>query len=65
MFQNPVLVVGDVMLDRHVHGQVRRISPEAPVPVVSLMGEIPRGSNSSRSWPPRESSDSPSSAIQS
>jgi D-beta-D-heptose 7-phosphate kinase / D-beta-D-heptose 1-phosphate adenosyltransferase len=40
MFQNPVLVVGDVMLDRHVHGQVRRISPEAPVPVVSLVGEI-------------------------
>ena len=39
MFQNPVLVVGDVMLDRHVHGQVRRISPEAPVPVVSLLGE--------------------------
>jgi len=40
MFQNPVLVVGDVMLDRHVHGQVRRISPEAPVPVVSLVGEV-------------------------
>ncbi|MDR3622640.1 MAG: D-glycero-beta-D-manno-heptose 1-phosphate adenylyltransferase [Paludisphaera borealis] len=40
MFQNPVLVVGDVMLDRHVHGQVRRISPEAPVPVVSLLGEV-------------------------
>jgi len=40
MFQNPVLVVGDVMLDRHVHGQVRRISPEAPVPVVSLIGEV-------------------------
>ncbi|MHB1558790.1 MAG: D-glycero-beta-D-manno-heptose 1-phosphate adenylyltransferase [Isosphaeraceae bacterium] len=35
----PVLVVGDVMLDRHVHGHVRRISPEAPVPVVSLLGE--------------------------
>jgi D-beta-D-heptose 7-phosphate kinase / D-beta-D-heptose 1-phosphate adenosyltransferase len=40
MFKIPVLVIGDVMLDRHVHGQVRRISPEAPVPVVSLMGEI-------------------------
>ncbi len=40
MFHNPVLVVGDVMLDRHVHGQVRRISPEAPVPVVSLLGEV-------------------------
>ena len=39
MFDIPVLVVGDVMLDRHVHGHVRRISPEAPVPVVSLVGE--------------------------
>ena len=35
----PVLVVGDVMLDRHVHGHVSRISPEAPVPVVNLAGE--------------------------
>jgi D-beta-D-heptose 7-phosphate kinase / D-beta-D-heptose 1-phosphate adenosyltransferase len=40
MFDIPVLVVGDVMLDRHVHGLVRRISPEAPVPVVSLAGEV-------------------------
>jgi D-beta-D-heptose 7-phosphate kinase / D-beta-D-heptose 1-phosphate adenosyltransferase len=40
MFDIPVLVVGDVMLDRHVHGHVRRISPEAPVPVVSLVGEV-------------------------
>ncbi|MCC7241869.1 MAG: D-glycero-beta-D-manno-heptose-7-phosphate kinase [Acidobacteria bacterium] len=29
-----VLVVGDVMLDRFLVGQVSRISPEAPVPVV-------------------------------
>ena len=29
-----ILVVGDVMLDRYVHGQVARISPEAPVPVL-------------------------------
>ena len=29
-----VLVLGDVMLDRYVHGEVRRISPEAPIPVV-------------------------------
>jgi D-beta-D-heptose 7-phosphate kinase/D-beta-D-heptose 1-phosphate adenosyltransferase len=40
MFDVPVMVVGDVMLDRHVHGHVRRISPEAPVPVVSLAGEV-------------------------
>ncbi len=31
-----VLVVGDVMLDRYCWGSVRRISPEAPVPVVNL-----------------------------
>jgi len=29
-----VLVVGDVMLDRYWFGQVSRISPEAPVPIV-------------------------------
>lgn len=29
-----VLVLGDVMLDRYVHGDVRRISPEAPIPVL-------------------------------
>jgi rfaE bifunctional protein kinase chain/domain len=31
-----VLVVGDVMLDRYWWGNVKRISPEAPVPVVDL-----------------------------
>lgn len=30
------LVVGDVMLDRYVFGDVERISPEAPVPVVRV-----------------------------
>ncbi len=34
--QARVLVVGDVMLDRYWHGQVDRISPEAPVPVVRV-----------------------------
>jgi len=29
-----LLVVGDVMLDKYIHGAVERISPEAPVPVV-------------------------------
>jgi D-beta-D-heptose 7-phosphate kinase/D-beta-D-heptose 1-phosphate adenosyltransferase len=29
-----ILVVGDVMLDQYVWGEVERISPEAPVPVV-------------------------------
>ncbi len=32
----PVLVVGDVMLDNYWWGEVDRISPEAPVPVVRL-----------------------------
>jgi D-beta-D-heptose 7-phosphate kinase/D-beta-D-heptose 1-phosphate adenosyltransferase len=31
-----VLVVGDIMLDRYWWGSVKRISPEAPVPVVDL-----------------------------
>jgi D-beta-D-heptose 7-phosphate kinase/D-beta-D-heptose 1-phosphate adenosyltransferase len=34
-----VLVVGDVMLDVNLWGRVRRISPEAPVPVVELERE--------------------------
>ena len=34
-----VLVVGDVMLDRYWIGDVSRISPEAPVPVVRVSGE--------------------------
>jgi D-beta-D-heptose 7-phosphate kinase/D-beta-D-heptose 1-phosphate adenosyltransferase len=29
-----IIVVGDVMLDHYIMGRVRRISPEAPVPVV-------------------------------
>ena len=34
-----VLIVGDVMIDRYLRGNVTRISPEAPVPVVNLEGE--------------------------
>lgn len=34
-----VLVVGDVMLDRYVSGEVHRISPEAPVPVLTVGSE--------------------------
>jgi D-beta-D-heptose 7-phosphate kinase/D-beta-D-heptose 1-phosphate adenosyltransferase len=34
-----VLVLGDVMLDRFIWGAVRRISPEAPVPVVEVETE--------------------------
>jgi D-beta-D-heptose 7-phosphate kinase/D-beta-D-heptose 1-phosphate adenosyltransferase len=31
-----VLVLGDVMLDRFIYGSVERISPEAPVPVMTV-----------------------------
>jgi rfaE bifunctional protein kinase chain/domain len=37
-----VLVVGDVMLDRYWFGEVSRISPEAPVPVVLISSEEQR-----------------------
>lgn len=34
-----ILVVGDVMLDKYLIGEVERISPEAPVPVVHIKKE--------------------------
>jgi D-glycero-beta-D-manno-heptose-7-phosphate kinase len=38
----PVMVVGDVMLDRFIVGRVTRISPEAPVPIVRFQSEYAR-----------------------
>lgn len=42
-----VLVVGDLMLDRYWQGEVERISPEAPVPIVGInrehIRELPGG----------------------
>lgn len=35
-----ILVVGDAMLDRYVYGQVKRISPEAPVPILTVDREV-------------------------
>jgi rfaE bifunctional protein kinase chain/domain len=35
----PLLVVGDLMVDRYIRGQVQRLSPEAPVPVVDVRSE--------------------------
>ncbi len=32
----PVLVIGDVMLDAYIWGNVDRVSPEAPVPIVNV-----------------------------
>jgi len=33
---DPLLVIGDVGIDRYTRGRVSRISPEAPVPVVEV-----------------------------
>jgi D-beta-D-heptose 7-phosphate kinase/D-beta-D-heptose 1-phosphate adenosyltransferase len=35
----PLLVVGDLMVDRYIRGNVHRLSPEAPVPVVDVRHE--------------------------
>jgi rfaE bifunctional protein kinase chain/domain len=34
-----VLVIGDLMIDRYIHGNASRLSPEAPVPVVNIQNE--------------------------
>lgn len=39
MGKNPVMIIGDIMLDHYVFGGVERISPEAPVPVVTVEKE--------------------------
>ena len=49
--QATVLCVGDIMLDRYIYGDVSRISPEAPVPVMRLnstremLGGVGNGAN--------------------
>lgn len=40
--EKKVLVIGDLMLDRYLIGDVQRISPEAPVPVVLLKQQSDR-----------------------
>ncbi len=35
-----VLVVGDAMLDRYVYGAVNRVSPEAPIPIISVERDV-------------------------
>lgn len=37
-----IIIVGDAMLDEFIWGKVRRISPEAPVPVVEVIEETYR-----------------------
>ncbi len=34
-----ILVIGDLMIDQYIWGKVKRISPEAPVPVVEVTSE--------------------------
>jgi D-beta-D-heptose 7-phosphate kinase/D-beta-D-heptose 1-phosphate adenosyltransferase len=34
-----VLVIGDIIMDEYLWGEVSRISPEAPVPVVEVKRE--------------------------
>ena len=38
-----ILIVGDIMLDRYLWGDIRRISPEAPVPIVEIDRETRTG----------------------
>jgi D-beta-D-heptose 7-phosphate kinase/D-beta-D-heptose 1-phosphate adenosyltransferase len=35
-----VLCIGDVMLDHYIYGQVERVSPEAPIPVLNIEREL-------------------------
>ena len=37
-----ILVIGDLMLDHYLWGVTRRISPEAPVPIVNIESETHR-----------------------
>ena len=37
-----IAVIGDVMIDRYIWGNVNRISPEAPVPIVEVESESSR-----------------------
>jgi len=34
-----VICVGDVMLDKFIYGEIERISPEAPIPVLRCISE--------------------------
>ena len=38
--QSKILVMGDIMLDKYLFGEVNRMSPEAPVPVFEIKKEI-------------------------
>ncbi len=38
-YNKKILVIGDVMLDKYVYGIVKRVSPEAPVPLINVEKE--------------------------
>lgn len=40
--EKKIMIVGDVMLDIYMKGKVERISPEAPVPIVSVTEDFSR-----------------------
>ncbi len=40
MQQKLVLVIGDLILDKYIFGEVNRISPEAPVPIMKVEKEL-------------------------
>ena len=43
LFKNTrILVVGDIILDKYLFGEINRISPEAPVPVVNIIEQVER-----------------------
>ncbi len=37
--KSKILVVGDAMLDKYLFGNIDRISPEAPVPILKIKEE--------------------------
>ena len=41
-YDTTVLVIGDVMIDEYIRGNVTRISPEAPVPILDVISESQR-----------------------
>ena len=32
-----ILVVGDIMIDEYIFGNINRINPEAPVPILNVL----------------------------
>ena len=54
-----IVVVGDALLDRDIHGSVDRLSPDAPVPVFDYEAEVLRAGGAGDE-PARGCSQSPS-----